>query len=80
MVIDRQGKVVELAVGAAVVLRGDQSPVPAKDRVRGDDAGHLGQGPPAEGLAPPGQSTALGIGQVKRATAQVLSVPETRAA
>ena len=59
------------AAGAAVVFPGDQFPVPAKDRVRGDDAGHLRQDPPAEFLAAHGESTALSVGQVKRPRTQL---------
>ena len=60
------------AAGAAVVCLGDQSPVPAENRVRRDDAGDLHQDAPSEFLAAPGESTALGIGQAKRPRAQVL--------
>ena len=54
------------AAGAAVVCLGDQSPVPAENRVRRDDAGNLHQDAPAELLAAHGASTALGIGPAKR--------------
>ena len=54
------------AAGAAVVCLGDQSPVPAENRVRRDDAGDLHQDAPSEFLAAHGESTALGIGQAKR--------------
>ena len=64
------------AAGAAVVCLGDQSPVPAENRVRRDDAGDLHQDAPAEFLAAHGESTALGIGQAKRPRVQVL--PEIR--
>ena len=57
---------------AAVVLLDDQSPVPAKNRVRCDDAGHLCQDPPFKFLAAHGESPALGIGQAKRSRAQLL--------
>ena len=60
------------AAGAAVVCLGDQSPVPAENRVRRDDAGDLHHDAPAELLAAPGESTALGIGPAKRPRAQVL--------
>ena len=60
------------AAGAAVVCLGDQSPVPAENRVRRDDAGDLHQDAPSEFLAANGESTALGIGQAKRPRAQVL--------
>ena len=60
------------AAGAAVVCLGDQSPVPAENRVRRDDAGDLHHDAPAEFLAAHGESTALGIGQAKRPRAQVL--------
>ena len=39
------------AAGAAVVFPGDQSPVPAQDRVQGDDTRDLRQDPAAEFLA-----------------------------
>ena len=58
--------------GAAVVRLGDQSPVPAENRVRRDDAGDLHHDAPSEFLAAHGESTALGIGQAKRPRAQVL--------
>ena len=57
---------------AAVVCLGDQSPVPAENRVRRDDAGDLHPDAPSELLAAHGESTALGIGQAKRPRAQVL--------
>ena len=60
------------AAGAAVVCLGDQSPVPAENRVRRDDAGDLHQDAPSEFLAAHGESTALGIGPAKRPRAQVL--------
>ena len=60
------------AAGAAVVCLGDQSPVPAENRVRRDDAGDLHHDAPSEFLAAHGESTALGIGQAKRPRAQVL--------
>ena len=60
------------AAGAAVVCLGDQSPVPAENRVRRDDAGDLHQDAPSELLAAHGESTALGIGPAKRPRAQVL--------
>ena len=60
------------AAGAAVVCLGDQSPVPAENRVRRDDAGDLHPDAPAEVLAAHGESTALGIGQAKRPRVQVL--------
>ena len=52
-----------MSVGAAVVLPGNQPPVPAENRVRCDDAGDLRQHPPAEFLASHRESTALGVGQ-----------------
>ena len=71
------------AAGAAVVCLGDQSPVPAENRVKRDDAGDLHQDSPAEFLAAHGKSAALGVGQAKRSRAQVLSedpilLPEIR--
>ena len=61
------------AAGAAVVLLGDQLPIPAQDRVRRDDAGHLGQDPSAEFLAAHGETTPLSVSQAERTTAQLLS-------
>ena len=55
-----------------VVHQGKQSPVPAENRVRRDDAGDLHPDAPSELLAAHGESTALGIGQAKRPRAQVL--------
>ena len=52
--------------GTAIVLLGDQTPVPAENRVRHDDACHLTQDPPAEFLASHREATALGVGQAKR--------------
>ena len=60
------------AAGAAVVLPGNQPPVPAENRVRRDDAGDLRQNPPAEFLASHRESTALGVGQAKWTWAKVL--------
>ena len=54
------------AAGAAVVCLRDQSPVPAENRVRRDDAGDLHQDAPSELLAAHGESTALSIGPAKR--------------
>ena len=45
----------------AVVLLGDQLPVPAENRVRSDDTGHLHQCAPAKSLAAHRESTALGV-------------------
>ena len=60
-------------VGAAVVLLRDQSPIPAQDGVRRDDAGHLRQNPPPELLPAYGETTALRISQAERTAAQLLS-------
>ena len=60
------------SVGAAVVLPGNQPPVPAENRVRRDDAGDLRQHPPAEFLASHRESTALGVGQAKWTWATLL--------
>jgi hypothetical protein len=50
----------------AVVLLGDQPPVPTEDRVRSDDTGHLHQYAPPKSLAAHRESTALGVGEPKR--------------
>ena len=60
------------SVGAAVVLPGNQPPVPTENRVGCDDAGDLRQHPPAEFLASPRESTALGVGQAKWTCATLL--------
>ena len=60
------------SVGAAVVLPGNQPPVPTENRVGCDDAGDLRQHPPAEFLASPRESTALGVGQAKWTWATLL--------
>ena len=60
------------SAGAAVVLPGNQPPVPAENRVRRDDAGDLRQNPPAEYLASHRESTALGVGQAKWTWAKLL--------
>ena len=60
------------SAAAAVVLPGNQPPVPAENRVRRDDAGDLRQNPPAEFLASHRESTALGVGQAKRLRTKVL--------
>ena len=57
----------------AVVLLGDPPPVPAEDRVAGDDAGHPRQCAPAEFPAAHRESTALGIGQAKGSSTTLLS-------
>ena len=54
------------SAGAAVVLPGNQPPVPAENRVKRDDAGDLRQNPPAEFLASHRESTALGVGHSLR--------------
>ena len=51
------------SAGTAIVLLGDQPPVPAENRVGRDDACHLTQDPPAEFLASHRESPALGVGQ-----------------
>ena len=56
----------------AIVLLGDQAPVPAENRVRRDDACHLTQDPPAEFLAAHRESPALGVGQTKRSRTKML--------
>ena len=58
--------------GTAIVLLGDQPPVPAENRVRRDDACHLTQDPPAEFLASHRESPALGVGQAKRSRTKML--------
>ena len=58
--------------GTAIVLLGDQTPVPAENRVRRDDAYHLTQEPPAECLAAHREATALGVGQAKRSRTKML--------
>ena len=60
------------SAGAAVVLPGNQPPVPAENRVRRDDAGDLRQNPPAEFPASHRESTALGVGQAKWTWAKLL--------
>ena len=57
----------------AVVLLGDQPPVPAKDRVRRDDAGHLHQCAPAKLLAAHRESTALVVCEPKRSRTKLLA-------
>ena len=57
----------------AVVLLGDQPPVPAEDRVRGDDTGHLHQCAPAKLLAAHRESTALGVCEPKRSGTKLLA-------
>ena len=58
--------------GTAIVLLGDQPPVPAENRVGRDDACHLTQDPPAEFLASHRESPALGVGQAKRSRTKML--------
>ena len=58
--------------GTAIALLGDQTPVPAENRVRRDDACHLTQDPPAEFLAAHRESPALGVGQTKRSRTKML--------
>ena len=61
------------SAGTAVVLLGDQPPVPAENRVGSDDACHSSQRPLSESLASHGESAALGVGQPKRSTAELLA-------
>ena len=61
-----------MAAGAAVILRRDQTPAPAKDRVWSDDAGYLTQNSSSEFLAADGESTPLGVGHAQRSRPQVL--------
>ena len=58
--------------GTAIVLLGDQTPVPAENRVRRDDACHLTQDPPAECLAAHRESPTLAVGQTKRSRTKML--------
>ena len=60
-------------VGAAIVLLGDQSPIPAQDRVSGDDARNLAEDSPAELLPTYGEPTPLCVGQAECTTTQLLS-------
>ena len=57
----------------AVVLLGDQPSVPAKDRVRRDDAGHLHQLAPAKLLAAHRESPALVVCEPKRSRTKLLA-------
>ena len=57
----------------AVVLLGDQLPVPAENRVRSDDTGHLHQCAPAKSLAAHRKSTALGVCEPKRSGTTLLA-------
>ncbi len=61
------------SAGAAIVFRGDQSPVPTQDRIRGDDARDLRQDLSAEFVTAHSESTTLGVRQAKRPRAQVFS-------
>ena len=47
----------------AVVLVGDQEPVPAQDRIGCHDAGDVGETPPAEGLPFHGEPASLVVGE-----------------
>jgi len=58
---------------AAVVLLGDQFPVPTENRVARNDACHLGQRSAAEFPAPHRESPALRVSQLKRPTANLLA-------
>ncbi len=60
------------SAGNAIVLLGDQTPVPTENRVRRDDVCHLTQDPPAEFLASHPESPALGVGQTKRSRTKML--------
>ena len=62
----------DVLLGTAIVLLGDQPPVPAENRVRRDDACHLTQDPPAEFLTSHRESPALGVGQAKRSRTKML--------
>ena len=59
--------------GLPSVLLGDQLPVPAEDRVRRDDTGHLHQCAPAKSLAAHRKSTALGVCEPKRSGTTLLA-------
>ena len=62
----------DVLLGTAIVLLGDQPPLPAENRVRRDDACHLTQDPPAEFLTSHRESPALGVGQAKRSRTKML--------
>jgi hypothetical protein len=57
----------------AVVLLGDQPPVPAEDRVRSDHTGHPHQCAPAESLTAHRETTALGVCEAKRSGTKLLA-------
>ena len=57
----------------AVVLLGDQPPVPAEDRVRGHDTGDLHQRASAELPATHRESTALGVCEPKRSRTKLFA-------
>ncbi len=61
------------SAGTAVVLLGDQSAVPAENRVGRDDACHLHQCPSSEFRAAHCESAALGVGQAKWSTSELLA-------
>ena len=58
---------------ATVVLPRDELPVPAQDRVWRDDAGNVFERLPADRLAPDGEAAAVGVGQSKTTSAELLS-------
>ncbi len=58
---------------STVVLVGNQSPIPAEDGVRRDDAGHLRQDPAPEFPTADGETTPLGVCRSKWATTELLA-------
>jgi len=58
---------------AAVVLLGDQVPVPPQNRLRSDDRGQLPESLSAEALALLGEPPRLGVGEAQPPPAEVLS-------
>ena len=60
------------AAGTAVIFLRDQLPVPAKNRVRRHDSGHLRQHPSPELLSAHSESPPLGIGESQRSRPQLL--------
>jgi hypothetical protein len=71
--IARRQRPASTSAGAAVVLLGDQSAVPAQDRVGRDDACRLSQCPPSPSLAAHCESAALGVSQAQRLTAELFA-------
>jgi len=61
------------ALRAPIVSVRDQFPIPAKQRFGGDNGRYLAETTPTDRLRPPSESAALGVGEAKALSTELLS-------